>query len=149
MRHPCDGAAVHGTAPSNRPGGAGVRGQGPPAWERCLACAHLIGAHGQPRGLCRMRPCDCGRFVWADEGPRVASFRLCLRWLWRGEMTGPSGRPTADWVGTMAALQALARLLGSARAERIAAEEAECWWAQTGSSPHPVALEAVRRQVPA
>jgi hypothetical protein len=87
--------------------------------------------------------------VWADEGLRVVSFRLCLRWLWRGEMTGRSGRPTADWVGTMAALRALARLLGQARAERIVAEEAECWRAQTGSSPHPVILEAVYRQVPA
>jgi hypothetical protein len=49
----------------------------------------------------------------------------------------------------MAALQALARLLGPARAERIVAEEAESWWKQTGSFPPLVTLGAVRRPMSA
>jgi hypothetical protein len=87
--------------------------------------------------------------VWADEGLRVSSFRLCLRWLWRRTTSGHSNRSTADWVGTMAALQALARLLGPARAERIMAEEAQSWLKRTGSLPASVTLGTARRPLSA
>jgi hypothetical protein len=80
--------------------------------------------------------------VWPDGGLQVASLRLCLRWLWASEAAGASGRATADRAGTMAALQALGRLLGPERTQRILAEEAESWWVRTGAFPPSVAFEA-------
>lgn len=129
------------------PSGTIPRATGPAAWERCLACAHVIGTHGVPRGRCQAPGCDCGQFAWADEGLQIASFRVCLRWLWSSAGSEPAA--SADRAGALAALRALGRLLGPARAQRIMAEETESWWMRTGAEPPSVGVEAAPGGVPA